>query len=1348
MTKGTIGMQLQVMLAAAVVMAVLLLSASAVDSAGMHTISYEVDGGTDSPPEPVTAEEGSTINLANYYGKRDGYEFSGWSDGYIEYMPGSRYVVGSIDVVMKAVWTPIRYTVIFDSNGGTGATQSYYVKYDVQFPNPASDFSRSGYNLDSWNTSRDGSGTSFPAVGNLKNITDVDGSYVTLYAQWTPMEFKVTYRSDSLPQKQYVDRVLFDSKYTFRGETYTKTGSTQIGWANQIGGEVVYPLSYEIAKWTMFNDLALYPVWQVDTCTITFDPNGGTGEMRPITEKYDTRITVPECGYTLDNYSFKSWNTSRDGSGTTYNPGDTIRAVTDLTLYAQWTHRYSITYQLNGGTGDYPVQEVLSDEDELKMYLYPDAPTRVGYTFLGWGDSEWYPQTIYDAGAEVILTGSSTSLILYAQWTADTYTVTYKSGLDGQLDVVDKAVYDESYEFKGKIFTKEGYDLTGWSKVQGQKADYALDYVMPKWTMTEDLVLYAYWFVDVYVVTFQPNGGTGAARTVTADFGSTIIIPESSFSRAGYEFDGWNKSIDGSGSEYAPGDSYLVLSDSTLYAMWAATYTIKFNANGGSGAPATMVDHTRSTYITMTLPLEVPTREGYEFEGWGITPRDSELIYKPGSTIELQESNRTVALYAQWTPLKFKVTYTSGSTHSTDVEDYAEFDTTYVLKDALFTKAGYTQTGWSSDGGMTVYPLSYRIYRWTSMQDVTMTAVWTANVYTVTFNPNGGSGTMSPITVDHGESVKIPTCKFHKDGYEFQSWNTLPDGTGRSIAEGASIMVTGDMGLYAQWSNIYSLSFDPNGGMGGPSRMISYTDSDSCTFTIPQSSPRMSGHEFLGWSTSSKATAPQYGPGSAIVLTQGQKDMTLYAVWSEGITYTIVYQANGGSGAPEMQSEQSTAKSLRMTISGTTPSRSGYGFAGWSTVPGDLPSYYAGGTVTVYDRSPQLILYAVWSGSAVDVESVEMSFAPDSLAVGSTMKMKAVVYPDNSTQKDPAWSVSDTSVASITSDGSITGLKPGNVTVTARAGGAYASVIVAVTAVKDAVINEHDGIAEVINSGDIEQAIDASRASDRDIDVRVSTDMGRISMDSSVIASIKGYSKASLTLETLGATVILSSAALKGLASAESRVDFVVKQFDISEIYPDMAGMQGLELTTLVDGVEKQTNFGDRAIVKIGYALKEGQDPDRIKVYYITGSGVKESVAGTFYDDGSVWMTTNHFSYYAVDYEAPAQQSDWLPYVAAVVFIIIALLLIIIMRRGDGPKIFVRSPAKPAEDGGSSESGVKRFKSYIPPLTRKTDPEDAPEESKVADKTEPKVVEEEPEEEDEDEEDEEESYTVSISVKP
>ena len=152
---------------------------------------------------------------------------------------------------------------------------------------------------------------------------------------------------------------------TLRGALFTRAGYTQVGWSTVDGGEKVYGFE---DIYTKNEALTLYPVWNTNKYTITFDTNGGS-EIAPITQDYGTEITTPD-NPTRKGYTFKGWDKEIPKTMLAEN----------ITVKAQWEiNQYTITFDTNGGSEIAPITQDYGTE-----ITAPDNPTRKGYTFKGW----------------------------------------------------------------------------------------------------------------------------------------------------------------------------------------------------------------------------------------------------------------------------------------------------------------------------------------------------------------------------------------------------------------------------------------------------------------------------------------------------------------------------------------------------------------------------------------------------------------------------------------------------------------------------------------------------------------------------------------------------------------------------------------------------------------------------------------------------------------------------------------------------------------------------------------------------------------------------------------------------
>lgn len=146
-----------------------------------------------------------------------------------------------------------------------------------------------------------------------------------------------------------------------------------------------------------------------------------------------------------------------------------------------------------------------------------------------------------------------------------------------------------------------------------------------------------------YTISYNANGGSGAPGNQTKWMNENITLSGERPTRNGYSFQGWGTSSGDTTVDYNPGATYSSNSGITLYAIWKAnTYSVTYNANGGSGAPGAQ---TKTHDVNLTLSKTIPTLTNYNFKGWGASASSTAVLYSPGGTYS---NNAGITLYAIW----------------------------------------------------------------------------------------------------------------------------------------------------------------------------------------------------------------------------------------------------------------------------------------------------------------------------------------------------------------------------------------------------------------------------------------------------------------------------------------------------------------------------------------------------------------------------------------------------------------------------------------------------------------------------------------------------------------------------
>ena len=338
------------------------------------------------------------------------------------------------------------------------------------------------------------------------------------------------------------------------------------------------------------------------------------------------------------------------------------------------------------------------------------------------------------------------------------------------------------------------------------------------------------------------------------------------------------------GKLYAPGAS--VPADVTeLTVQWTApTYAVTLNTNGGTINNGNVTEYTYG--VGATLPTDV-TRTGYTFKGWYY---NENLTGSPVTAIGDTETGNK-EYWAKWEINQYTVTVKpeNGEADITITQDYG----TPITAPADPIREGYTFIGWDRDIPKTM-----------PAENITVTAQWEINQYTITFDTNGGSE-IAPITQDYGTEITAPDNPTRK-GYTFKGWD-------KEIPE---TMPAENITVTAQWEiNRYTITFDTAGG----SEIAPITQDYGTNITAP-ANPTRKGYTFKGWDKEIPETMPA-------------ENITVKAQW-EINQYTIAFVTNGGSEIAPITQDYGT----KITAP-ADPTREGYTFIGWDkAIPTTMPA--------------------------------------------------------------------------------------------------------------------------------------------------------------------------------------------------------------------------------------------------------------------------------------------------------------------------------------------------------------------------------------------------------------------------
>ncbi|QNT76193.1 beta strand repeat-containing protein [Dehalogenimonas etheniformans] len=871
---------------------------------------------------------------------------AGWSFGAFSGDTTTNTITMDGNKSVTATFTVNSYTITFNSDGGS-TVDPITAAYGSAL-SPPTPPTKTGWTFTGWIPA-------FPATMPLGGAS--------LTAQWTQVTYQVTF--DLGAHGTHTGGGTLIQTVAHGAAAVAPTFTTEAGW-NFTGWDTAFN--------NVTSDLTITAQYSQDAYTLTLNIVGsGSIAKSPDqpTYSYGTVVTLtptPTAGWSFGAFS---------GDTTT----NTITMDGNKSVTATFTvNSYTITFNSDGGSTVDPITAAYGS-----ALSPPTPPTKTGWTFTGWIPA--FPATMPLGGAS-----------LTAQWTQVTYQVTFDLGAHGTHTgggTLIQTVAHGAAAVAPTFTTEAGWNFTGW--------DTAFNNV------TSDLTITAQYSQDAYTLTLNIVGSGSIAKSPdqpTYSYGTVVTLtptPTAGWSFGAFSGDTTTNTITMDGNK------------SVTATFTVNSYTITFNSDGGS-----TVDPITAAYGSALSPPTPPTKTGWTFTGW---------IPAFPATMPLGGASLT----AQWTQVTYQVTFDLGA-HGTHTGGGTLIQTVAhgaaAVAPTFTTEAGWNFTGWdtafnnvTSDLTITAqysqdaYTLTLNIVGsgsiakspdqptysygtvvtltptptagWsfgafsgdTTTNTITMdgnksvTATFTVNSYTITFNSDGGS-TVDPITAAYGSALSPPTPPT-KTGWTFTGW----------IPAFPATMPLGGASLTAQWTQVtYQVTFDlgAHGTHTGGGTLIQ-TVAHGAAAVAPTFTTE-AGWNFTGWDTAfnnvtsdltitaqysqdaytltlnivgsgsiaKSPDQPTYSYGTVVTLTptptagwsfgafsgdtttntitmDGNKSVTATFTFN---SYTINFDSAGGSPVVPITQEFGTA-----IIPPANPTRTGYTFDGWSpTVPATMPA--------------------------------------------------------------------------------------------------------------------------------------------------------------------------------------------------------------------------------------------------------------------------------------------------------------------------------------------------------------------------------------------------------------------------
>ena len=798
--------------------------------------------------------------------------------------------------------------------------------------------------------------------------------------------------------------------YKFDG--WLVDGSTIVH--NYKKGETVYGITSAtklIAQWTPDDGSA-----PVGSHKVTFYENAAGVYNMPASQtvKSNEKATTPTVTPQRDGYTFGGWY--KDAACTTAFNFTTDTVTDDLELYAKWTATpVTVTFpaaaDLPAGVTIFPVGGSISSSVGSVVHFNVTVPDKYNTTDLLVHAGHF--GSTYRVLAPVARYETADSVTLYYQFTVTedlvdpatseldvtvsnfiekTFTVMMPTGhFDAEITGVaptgstvatDKKsasiVYGGSYTFT--VTPKQGYDVEVY--VNGVKKDAGTG---NSYTVTDvtgpqrvEVVESA---IPNYNVTFTvPLSGQSFTQSVTR--GGNASKPGVDPEREGYTFAGWYTETEykkDTGATQFDFDTKTITMDTVLYGkLTPKTYQISYNANT-TDAVTNMptADQSKTHGLAVPLSTKVPTRDGWNFLGWGTTASATAASYQPG---DMYSVDQNITLYAVWQQKTYTITFSSGEGYSLHnghasmtVAHGANFDFNLIVdrdyaqnEPKVWKNTDGVNSGKPlSNGTPTINQDGSKKYHYT-LTNVTENIainvdVRSNTIYTVTFMTNGSI--YQTQQVGYNEKATRPVDPV-VEGYKFEGWYKEADYTTPwyfvdTLKEGSTTeyypadTVKANTTIYAKLDPITpQITWTIPTAADGYTIEVTGTKPDATTASTLTSGDQVAyGSEVTFTITIHEgfdATAMQVGVnGVMLAPTQindnvysyqfkAKEDSTIYVTGVTRKTVTITYDANARddvSGMPNTQTVKYYLESATDNdkIINQTPVRTGYTFLGWST---------------------------------------------------------------------------------------------------------------------------------------------------------------------------------------------------------------------------------------------------------------------------------------------------------------------------------------------------------------------------------------------------------------------------------
>ena len=629
------------------------------------------------------------------------------------------------------------YSIAFDSNGGSGTMPNQQLKYDKSVRLDANTFTRTGYTFTGWKGKT--GDASYTDRQEVTNLSATDGDTVTLVAQWKANSYTVKFDSNGGSGTMAPQKMTYGTPTRLTKNAFSNTGHTFSGWrcGDRQNGQI-YRDSEEVSNLVAENggSTTMYAQWDTNDVSVTF-VDGHTGKViEKKTVKYGSGVSAPSKPK-HEGYTATDWN------------GDLTSIIADTTITLNYRpNRYTVKFNGNADGVNGETQS-MDMEYGVTKGLTANGYSREGYDWTGWSTSPDGTGTKYNNGQDISnLTASDGGTVtLYACWKIKRCTVTFIDGFDNTV------ILRKEVDYGTTVPVPEPPVHKGYKPVKSNP------------TVQSDMSVTIKYEPISYTIRFDGNAAnvSGTTASMNMKYGAKANLTENGYSREGYDWTGWSRSSDGTGTKYSNGQEVSNLSDSdnstvTLYACWKIKRcTITFI----DGFDNKVISKQEVDYGT-----KIPTPKAPEHKGYKVVETDQTATSDMNVTVKYEPISYTVRFNGN-----------AGSVTGSMSSITMKYDESRNLPANAFKYRGYNFAGWES--GKAIYPdcAEIRNLAETDGAVITLNAKWVEDshiviTYSVKTDDGKGNCKVSNALDDLNQTSGTPkgSTATPSEEYDFKGW--------------------------------------------------------------------------------------------------------------------------------------------------------------------------------------------------------------------------------------------------------------------------------------------------------------------------------------------------------------------------------------------------------------------------------------------------------------------------------------------------------------------------------------------------------------------------------------------------